>query len=229
MRSMWPSSETNIRCFRSERTMEQSDVCSVVLKLWGCKLLKCSERTSDLKIACTESRERRIVCEWKRNIKMLYKTKIHYCRTKFPVENELWERDRNGVLPGQPCRTSQDAVRTGRELRCNDTDRVKPKQSEEVRVQILTAASMKMTVCWDMVQCGLGLAEIGRCFRGAHCLRHHSFVAMRLHGTISREAIIHNRKESAPWQLLSQIRHRLPCDWTRISTWRRQRLTACSL
>jgi hypothetical protein len=37
-----------------------------------------------------------------------------------------------------------------------------------VRFQVLTAASMKMTVFWDVAQCSV--VEIDRRFRGAYCL-----------------------------------------------------------
>jgi hypothetical protein len=39
-----------------------------------------------------------------------------------------------------------------------------------MRYQVLTAASMKMTVFWDIAPCRL--AEIDRHFRGAYCLHH---------------------------------------------------------
>jgi hypothetical protein len=39
-----------------------------------------------------------------------------------------------------------------------------------VRFQVLTAASMKMTVFWDIAPCSL--VEVYRRFRGACCLHH---------------------------------------------------------
>jgi hypothetical protein len=39
-----------------------------------------------------------------------------------------------------------------------------------VRFQVLTAASMKMTVFWDVTLCSL--VEVYRRFRGACCLNH---------------------------------------------------------
>jgi hypothetical protein len=39
-----------------------------------------------------------------------------------------------------------------------------------VRFQVLTAASMKMTVFRDVAPCRV--EEIDRCFKGAYCLHH---------------------------------------------------------
>jgi hypothetical protein len=39
-----------------------------------------------------------------------------------------------------------------------------------VKLQVLTAASMKMTVLWDVVPCSL--VEVYRRFGGAYCLHH---------------------------------------------------------
>jgi hypothetical protein len=39
-----------------------------------------------------------------------------------------------------------------------------------VRFQILTAASMKFRVFWDILPCSQ--VDVDRCFRGAYCLHH---------------------------------------------------------
>jgi hypothetical protein len=39
-----------------------------------------------------------------------------------------------------------------------------------VRFQVFTAASVKMTVLWDVATCCL--VDIDRLFRGAYCLHH---------------------------------------------------------
>jgi hypothetical protein len=48
-----------------------------------------------------------------------------------------------------------------------------PNTNEIVRFLVLTAVSMKMIVCWDIVPCGL--AEIYQRIRGAYCLHHHCY------------------------------------------------------
>jgi hypothetical protein len=40
-----------------------------------------------------------------------------------------------------------------------------------VRFQVLTAASMKLRVFWDVVPCSQ--VDVDRRFRGAYCLHHH--------------------------------------------------------
>jgi hypothetical protein len=39
-----------------------------------------------------------------------------------------------------------------------------------LRFQVLTVASMKMTVFWDVAVCNF--IEVGQCFRGVYCLHH---------------------------------------------------------
>jgi hypothetical protein len=58
-----------------------------------------------------------------------------------------------------------------------------------VRFQVLTAASVKLTVFWDMAPCSL--IEADRRFRSAYCLHHqHRFTCKRLHGDISQKAAV---------------------------------------
>jgi hypothetical protein len=44
---------------------------------------------------------------------------------------------------------------------------------EFVRVQVLTATSMKMTALWDISPCSL--VEVDQRFRGAYCLRNQGY------------------------------------------------------
>jgi hypothetical protein len=46
-----------------------------------------------------------------------------------------------------------------------------------VRFQVLTAASVKITVIWDFVSCSL--VEVDRRFRGAYCLHHHGAASQK--------------------------------------------------
>jgi hypothetical protein len=58
-----------------------------------------------------------------------------------------------------------------------------------VRFQVLTAASVKLTVLWDMAPSSL--IEADRRFRSAYCLHHqHRFTCKRLHGDISQKAVV---------------------------------------
>jgi hypothetical protein len=66
-----------------------------------------------------------------------------------------------------------------------------------VRLQVLTAASMKMTAFWDTPPCSL--VEVDRHFSGAYCLNHlgddgGSITHLRnvglLHGSVSHKAVI---------------------------------------
>jgi hypothetical protein len=62
---------------------------------------------------------------------------------------------------------------------------------EKVRFQVLTVASMKMTVFWNVALCSL--VEVYRCFRGACCLHHQAYCpSTRLHGTTSQKIVILN-------------------------------------
>jgi hypothetical protein len=43
-------------------------------------------------------------------------------------------------------------------------------KSQTLKVEVITAVSMKMTVSWDVAPCSI--LEVDRRFRGAYCLHH---------------------------------------------------------
>jgi hypothetical protein len=58
-----------------------------------------------------------------------------------------------------------------------------------VRFQVLTAPSMKMTAFRDVAPCSL--VEVDGCFRGAYCLHLQGWAtATRLHGATSLKVVI---------------------------------------
>jgi hypothetical protein len=73
--------------------------------------------------------------------------------------------------------------------------------AHEVRFQVFMAGSMKLTVSWNIALCSL--VEVYQCFRGAYCLNHQGNESplkrqstyMRLHGTVSRKAVIFGARE----------------------------------
>jgi hypothetical protein len=60
--------------------------------------------------------------------------------------------------------------------------------------EVLTAASMKMAVCWVVVPCSL--VDVYRCFRGTCCLHHHHHTLM-IEAASSTSEILINFNQTA--------------------------------
>jgi hypothetical protein len=69
-----------------------------------------------------------------------------------------------------------------------------PEQNQE-KFRVLTVASMKMTVFWDVAPCSL--VETDRHFRGTNCLHHQGDV---LHGATSHKTFSSASGELPPYK-----------------------------
>jgi hypothetical protein len=86
--------------------------------------------------------------------------------------------------------------------------------SPEMRFQVLTAASMKMTVVWDVAPCSL--VEIYQRFRGSYC-RHHQDVLMMEAVRTSETSVIVSvclHLQGQPWLWIHYVSPKRWYLWT---------------